>query len=84
MRNLFHNLTNIYACNNNILLKATKLRELIMGVTDLENHIQRYRGAAHEGRYVVISLHASTNGWNWQQLGVEHVASKEKKDGLRS
>ena len=35
LRNLFHHLTNIYAWNNNSL-KATKLRKLVNGATELK------------------------------------------------
>ena len=62
LRNLFHNLMNIYAWNNNILPKSTKIQKLITGAMDLETHMKEYHGEACDDGYVEAYLHATTGG----------------------
>ena len=56
--------------NNYILSKATKLRKLITGSTNLETCMRKYRGETRDGSYVVTPLHAPYNGQRRQRLKV--------------
>ena len=49
LRNLFHHLSNIYEWNNNISLKAIKLRKFVTGVTELKTIMQKHQGKARDG-----------------------------------
>ena len=73
LHNLFRNLTTNYAWNDYVSSKATKLRKLVTGATNVETHIQKYHYKARNSSYVIIPLHVDSNGWRSSCMHFFHI-----------